>query len=537
MLPFTLLGIAGILGWGALVSKAWTEKAAVRPSADLSIVQGIIVVALLRLLTSSAGWVHSSLSVSIAGSALLVLLRPTLHFPNFRTQRAAACAYLFVVIFTLVMTASVYSYPIAPGDSTYVWTYRAKSFTCEPIFQSDLMRERFWTWAHPEYPILQPMLHSFFFALHKSFRDDMVLIWQALLVLGTMMLIQRKVGEKATPWSGALLALATLFLFHKYMRGEVELTVGMFTAVTAIAVIVNSQKLLPIGMLGMAMTKNEAAVSALIGIGCIALALPKFRNRNLGLSALLVVLAIAFTQLLPSFHETYPHFIFSAQAWREGFDRLSTILPGMAVVPFGFPMYYFALQVVAVLILYRLRIGAMGWSMLAWLFVLQLAFVAIYMITPWGKDLHRITYSRLYVQSLAPVFLATGYLLIQHGVRTRQITCALWVIAMINPMILNRWREGEIPRPRAATLGRLLPGAIPHMDARVPAKSAAVKGKVALLGDRDIFEVYLLNYFLYPRKFYAQAPDVVFGTWRPMANWTEIPQQYRDTFDVLIGPN
>lgn len=527
MVPFTALGLAGIVGWGAVLC-CFSDKSQ-KPTLELSFVQGMLAVVLLRVVSSSFGWVDSSVAIGVAGLLLTAYFRPRFHFnlPN-----GPLCLLLVgLTLLSLLLVAS----PIDTGDAALIWGYHGKVFTCEPIWNSDLLRERYWTWSHPEYPLLIPFLHSYFFALHDSFRDDWVLIWQAAFMFAVSLILFRTlVRAKTEPWSSAVLVLSLLFFFHRRaFGGDAELVSGLFAALVAASLVSNSFPLFSTAIIGLSLSKNEATIFALLGLGLSWVFFHELRRRQTKYLAAAVFAILIFGALLPSHHEQYARRLLSPAAWSAGLAGISEILSGMLHVLGDFPWYYFVLQIVVVAaFLPRVR---EFWFAMAWFAAFQVVVFAIYLVSPWGPGLYKISYFRLLLQSFPPLFLISGWVLLNRGKVCLRASVALLVIASLNPMILHLAKQPTLVIPQTDRVAARISGDIWVWDQTFPVPTRTHTPKIAVLRHQEVRQVMVRNYFLYPRKIYAQAPDLVFGTWRPSTFWTELPERYRLQFDSSLG--
>jgi hypothetical protein len=547
------LGLLAIAGWGMSV-EALLRRRTSGPSLAHAFVEGTVVVSTLRLAFSLIGVANASWPIALAGIALLPVatIRAGLRLPD-RRELAWAAA---IAILVLPACAYLVSAPATFSDLTAIWGLHAKALTCEPLLRSHYVTEPVWAGTHPDYPLYLPFLHSFFFTLQDSFRDDWVKVWQAATWLATLVAVRRSLSSALGPLRAlaAVVALAAVTAIAPERAGLrdgfVELHVVCFTALIAASLYSGDRARLPLYLFGLATTKHEALAIAAAFLALHAfseLARSGSRREELrkelayALPSLALILAwLLVLRQLPSRHENYPARLLDGAAWARGFSTRAIILAGWRATvlqwpwPLAFGLAPIAAAAAAVAIGRgrEVRIARASLVCLATFAAGLIAFFASYLVTPWGPNLFQNTLDRLFSQAFPlAVIGVVGATSIFEGVARRWAgwaTLAVFVLGYALPAasrertylkhVALRGQRGEWgmgaylanPQWRAALF----------IDAHTqPAASGATLG----------MEYYFTwNYLLYPRLVYPQSKEVIAGTWRPWPRWNtpqEVPWQ------------
>ena len=478
------------------------------------------------------------------------------------------------------------SAPIGFSDTTSIWAYHSKELSCFPLFNAPFVREKVWTGTHPEYPLFLPFLHAYFFSLGDSFRDDWVKSWQsvsfACAVIAAYSKVRTALASRLTAFAILMpfLALASGF----FTDGRVELNSAIFVWMASIALIQpetgDGEKAAGTGfsadlgrfsiyLAGFLFCKNECFVGSLLLAGSAGLM--SFANFNAtaqnnfvqswlqkakSCAFLLpwlgaVSLWIVVMRFLPSLHEQYPKRLISFDAWKNGIPNISYIIHGclsemkariFRPIFFAFPLFL-AFLVFGFLLQRRLRENLTAKTaglLLFWGISMLGVFLAVYIVSPFGKDLYAMTFVRLFSE-LFPA-ISVGMVLV------------FW--------LLSRKRNPDLPiAPRlwSRTLGVILQcgwilyfGVSVKRDSigflreyrhlvrenktEISAYHADAEWKTAFEFDRELppasrgaflhpkGEYYTLNYLLFPRLLYPAAPNIIAGTTVPWPVWNS-PQE------------
>jgi len=497
------LGVAAISGWGALVERALPRR---EFSLAHAFLQGTVVIALLRLLLSLAGWCNPSWPLALAGAALLplALWRAPLARPSWLAVAAVAAG--------VPLALRQLSAGIGFGDLTAIWSLHAKALTCECALQRRFALEPCWAGTHPDYPLYLPFLHSFLFTLNASFRDDWVKLWQSLAWLAALAATARSMGRdsavKGAAAVGALLAAAAAE--HgalPFAEAFVEVNSAIFAALVACALLDGEPARLPLYLFGLAFTKHEGLVVAAIFVLLLAL------THRRAAAATLVLLAPWLYALahLPARHENYPARLIDPSAWSAGLHDAPQILAGCAARLAQLPWsLVIAAALVATVAAVKANRGAFTCLLAFWLACA--AFFATLVVSPWGPTLYQMTLERMFLHAYPLAAFAAiavtprpGKLVLAAAAAAACIAYGLRMRAELRP-----WQGADFYR-RTEGWARAL-----RIDARVP---PAARG--AVLNDSWYFH---LEYTLYPRIVYPTPPEQLAGTWRPWRPWSSVPQ-------------
>ncbi len=567
----TASGLAGILGWG--LAFEWIARERLRGASVLhAFVEGTVIVALLRLLFSYAGFCNPSVGIAAAGIAIgayaawRLARSRALQAPS----RREGLVLVALAGICLPLAARIAAYPMPFGDLTAIWTYHAKALTCECLLSSHYATEACWTGTHPNYPLYLSYLHSYFFTLTGSFRDDWVKAWQsALFVVATVLVFERLRASRGSALLAAAGAsgVAALFAVRPLMEGSVEGHVVIFAALVAICAIEGDRGRLPLYLFGLLFSKHEGIAIALLFVVVEGLAALARSGAGGRLSALRAAWGYAGPWLLlsapwlfalfviPDHHENYARRLLSPDAWRSGVPKLPVVWDALSGEllrwPWSFGFAVALLAAVAGVALLRRPEGARDAGVVAALRCLAVAalmlpvYFAVYVVSPWDARLYEFTVTRLMVQ-IAP-FAALGAAVVAHalaragsGAGRGAAHAALGMIVAVNAWSLCVTSVRELDelasRARSRTLGL-------HAYRSVPAWANALRldetlppaGRGALLGRRDYFTP---NYVLYPRLLYPAEPHRIVGTHAPWTPWRRRSEvdlvRYR--LDYVVGP-
>lgn len=545
-----VLGLVGIFGWGAAIERLLAPRAEGASLAH-AFLQGTVVVALLLFGGTLAGlpvasWLASG--VAWLGVAMAVALLPGLM----RRRRPAGTSALPVWVMAPVVVAAAIgaldlaSRPMVPGDLTAIWAFHAKALTCEALFDSRYVLEPVWAGTHPDYPLFLPLLDAFFFALADSFRDDWVKVWRAVaflvMTISVVRSVARVTGRRAPPAlvGAALIAFVTLPQ-TTMLDGIVDLNVMAFSALAAAAVLEGQSVRLPLYLFALVFTKHEGMVQAFSLVGLLGLtALVAERRRGLAASALtlrwvapwllLTAVWLAVLGRLPSLHENYPARILSLDAWREGLAAAPVVLRGYVEV-LSHQVFAMTLGLgaagLALVALRRREFAAVQRPavLLAAFFGMLVVFFLIYLVSPFGPELYKITLARLFSQVAPLALLAFAALPLATSARSRRTQGVLLAagVAVFGVYAAQKSGKRAFERAEAVRTGRFGLDAYRAdpawqqafaVDAIVP---PGARG--ALLGEERYFE---WTFRLYPRLLYPAPPETLAGTWRPWVPWTVV---------------
>lgn len=497
------LGLAAILGYGALVERALPRRTFSLAHAFL---QGTVVVALLRLLLSLAGWCNPSWPLAWLGAALLplALWRAPLARPSWLAMAAVAAG--------VPLALRQLSAGMEFGDLTAIWSLHAKALTCECALTRRFAIEPCWAATHGDYPLYLPFLHSFFFTLNASFRDDWVKLWQSLAWLAALAAVARSMGRESRARGaaavGALLAAAAAeHGWLPFAEGFVELSSVIFASLVACALLDDEPARLPLYLFGLAFTKHEGLMVAALFVLLLA-----WSHRRAA-AATLVLLAPWLYALshLPSRHENYPARLLDASAWAAGLHAAPQILAGCAgrLVQLPWSMVSIA-ALLATAAAVRQNRAALNCLLAFWLGCA--AFLATLLVSPWGPTLYQMTVERMFLH----VYPLAAFAVI--AVTPRPGKLALAAAAAASLVAYGVRMRGELRPFQGADFYRRTDGwaRALRVDGLVP---PAARG--AVLNDTWYFH---LEYMLYPRVVYPAPPEQLAGTWRPWRPWSEVPR-------------
>ncbi len=566
-----ILGVCGILGWGLCVEVA-LRRFFGRFSVAHAFLNGVAIVSLLLLTGTISGFCHEAGLVAFTGVAagavsLWALRRAnpnrvTAATPAPDVSLSARSRWLGLLMLVIGLPLSLRLVAVAMplgSDLTAIWAFHGKVLACECLFDSHYVKEPVWAGTHPDYPLLAPLLYSYFFRLTGSFRDDWVKIWESIAWLATLSIVfgdmRRATGRDlyACAANVALLGLIPLVAGpNQNMDGHVDLIVLLFSAVITSSLFAGDFARLPIFLFGLLFTKNEGMMLGLAFIGLHTLfVLASFRAgplrqrlrqlRYIGPAILLGAVWIAVFVHLPQRHENYPSRLLDPQAWTRGLTMWPAIWRGWRDMLTG--SQWLATLLVAPPILaaclWRLRdpdpairrSASLALLSLSWFTVVMAAFFCIYLVTPWGSDLYQVTLGRILAPAFPPlafaVLVGASIIAPRRLSRTTSviIACALaaccfgWGASFVDSMKATKRELDQMSSKGTMGAGYYLRDPswafARSVDAHVaPAASGA------LIGTENYF---ISNYALYPRRLYPASPETLAGTWREWHPWLAVP--------------
>jgi hypothetical protein len=385
-------------------------------------------------------------------------------------------------------------------------------------------------------------MHSFFFSLGDSFRDDRVKIWQSVSLFcasgAGYFALKRELRSHFFAFSGVVLLVS---LYTGFMNtGPVELGLSLFVWMIALCFLArdaSGELRISIYLLGLLFTKNEGLVGS--AVFSFLFALPAL-GRSMKLRPLAPYLIVggvwvAIMSRLPSNHERYPSHIVSVRAWAAGLPNVSHILDGWLEVMLGARQWRpllvaFPLVLALVLASGNLRslpAGAVAGRLAAWVSMMLVIFLSIYTVSPWGPDLYKVTFGRLVAQ-MFPALVVAGVALLSllaqsfgrrgriAGVGIQLALLAFYGASIKNDSVgafgayLSDFREGKTGT-NAFFYDPAWKRAL-ELDARIP---TAARGAI-LRSEHDYFSI---NYLLFPRLLYPAPKETVAGTSAPWEDW------------------
>ena len=227
--------------------------------------------------------------------------------------------------------------------SDSVWTYHAKALTCESLFTAKFTNEKFWSGTHPEYPLLMPFLHSYFFSLMNSFRDDWIKIWQVGLIISFFRICYREILEltKKEIFSVAAFVIVLTWIVSQTIDARVEMNTLIFVSLASLCLLSCQFYRLPLYLFALVFSKNEGLPLVLLFIGLHGIFLLLKRNVRdiryvlpLGIGIIMWVLV---QSQLPSHHEQYPSQLTSIESWKNGSENFPLILKNVGIVMSDWP--------------------------------------------------------------------------------------------------------------------------------------------------------------------------------------------------------
>jgi hypothetical protein len=546
LLSKSVFGIVGIIGWGALYEKLLTR----RPTQNFRILaqfsQGIVLVSILMLVGSLTGFCNVVKPVAIIGFLLALLILGSFLWRNHSKIQLTQNTFIFFLLFLIALPIAfaVMSEPLPFGDATAIWGYHAKALSCECLFRAHYTQENFWTGTHPEYPVLVPFLYSYFFSITESFRDDWAKIWLFFLLIEiTLFSFEVLFKKSQSRWIALTGSIVLLTIFKSQaIDGRVEFATSAFATLLALNFLTGDFSRLPLYFFALAFTKNEGLASSFIFLSILT-AVGLFKKKS---NQAFRILAIAGVSLffigiilnqLPSNHEQYPSHLLSWHAWKQGIANLPIILNGA-----GRRLIYWPWALIFVFgTLSLLYYGVPFWAkrqrkpdlnddyviLLTWPWVMLFIFLCIYIVTPWGPELHKVTFDRLLFQIFPPALF--GLLGILANLKRESKTPLLAIISKCLLLILflgyaiplgeqtqlflvdyyNRVKNDQVGLNAYLKHGYWKRGL--KLDPLLP-----IASRGAILNEHTYFDI---NYMLYPRLIYSLDPNQVAGTSRPWKEW------------------
>ncbi len=530
-------GLLSIWGWGlAAESVVCYPK---RFSFAHAFLQGLVVVALLRAIGSVMGFCNNSGGLAIGGLILagFFLFRRHREIPPAIKSLCGMFPRALWALFgvsVVIATARQILFPSVSGDTIAIWAYHAKALTCECIYAADYVQEPIWGGTHSEYPLLYPFLHSYLFSLTGSFRDDWARSWMAASILPFTLICLRSFCSRAPAISHTVIFLFALFGFflHADLEGTVEFPLVLFALLVLFAAWDGDTHRMPLYLLGLAFTKNEGLVAAAVWIPLYALTLRKQKRsiRPLLHAAAGIAVIALFLLSLPSRNEQYTSVLLAPSSWHSRFADIRLIVSGWIQYFFlkePWNYLYIPAVLLAPLLIRLNPMYRLGWL---WTGVMIGIYTVVYVASPCGPDLYKVTIHRIMLPFfLVILFTSLGGTFVElPGNRWKRAASVGYVYLAL---VLSINFVGEIRRNalrfqqrwNGNQLGANYYLQEPNwkqarsVDAQFPAGA-----RVALLGS-DGFNFFRLNYLLYPRKFYASAPDQPVQTWRPWKPWSQKP--------------
>lgn len=547
----SVYGLFGVIGWGVIYEKLLSRQSGSIFGRSNLYSQGLIIVSILMLLGSLTGFCNLVRPIAFSGSIFSMLFlglhfwKNPLRFKLNRTHLLLAILWVMALLGAFALMAE----PLPFGDATAIWGYHAKALTCECLFRAHYTHEKIWTGTHPEYPVLVPFLYSYFFSITDSFRDDWAKIWQAILLIEVSLYSFQVLSKKTqSPWIGLIGSVILLALFKTQASdGRVEFASISFSALIALLFLEEKYTHLPLFIFALAFTKNEGLASSIIFLSLLAVSLllkkrEKPSIRFFILNGVVIGFIALLLSRLPSNHEQYPSHLLSWNAWKQGFANLPVIFSGA-----GKRLLYWPWALIFVFgSLSFIRFGLPYWLkrksqpvffkptfvgdyivLITWPLIMLVIFFCIYIVTPWGPDLYKVTFDRLLSQIFSPLLLGVLGIfgLFQEKLKQTRlkflIRCILMIFFLGYAVPLGKQTRlfliGYFERFDKEELG--LNAYLKHgfwkralqLDALLPTASRG-----AILNEHAYFDI---NYMLYPRLIYPQDPNQVAGTSKPWQEW------------------
>lgn len=556
-------GNLGILGWGLSFESLFRSKL---KSSSLShaFLEGTVLVSFILLALSLLGLVSVAWPVAIFGITLGLIskffaIRSTDQAGSYSPDRSTwDCKLAFLL--TLPAAFCLVVKPLAIGDTSAIWGYHAKVLSCFPLFKSNFVLENVWTGTHPEYPLFLSFMHSFFFRLSDSFRDDWMKLWQGISLLAAVNAayfdIRKRLQLKLHAFTAVVLVLCVLT--RDFLQGPVELHSAIFIWLALVALLSNDRWRMSIYLGGFLFCKNEGVVGSLLFIFLVlAFFLSQLKIKKPTFEALeprnifylfpffiMAGLWIAVAIFLPSLHEQYPKHLLSLVDWKTGMSHVHEIVVGCIRSiylnrDYRFLLFTIPLLAIGTFLSRRLRKDDNFESIalpLIWGFGMSGLFLAIYIVSPWGPTLYTITLQRL-ITEVYPAFVmslvvATAAVMQVDNQTLKRLAYFFQILTLAYFGITFKNNSlGLVNKLYAQYRGHEL-GLIGYQtrpewsqalrwDRTLP---AAARG--ALLNLKDFY--FTPNYMLFPRVLYPTDPSVIAGTYRDWSAWTnreEVPAQ------------
>lgn len=463
-----LCGLLGIWGWGLGFEFLFRNR--VRGwSFWHAFLEGTVITSFLMLLLSVLGsvlgfwqtaWPVTLLGITVGLVSLFFQWRG--KWQKKKHPRRSILEAATVLIITLPTAFFILMSPFWLGDTSSIWGFHAKVLTCFPLFGSSFVQEKVWAGTHPEYPLFLSFLHSLFFALADSFRDDWIKVWQSVSlicgVLAGFFSLKRVFKSSLPAFSGVFIYLVAGG--HGIVKSSVELNSSLFVWLFALSLVSNDRWRMSLYLLGFLFCKNEGVAGSILFVGLL-LAYSFFQKKPLtqtgsftqarSLTSNPLVDSKSFTHpksssdpkelthskglaylknitylgpwavgaafwiwimtLLPSNHEQYPSHLLSLDAWKNGIPRIPYILEKCFQVlrpnrDWRFMMLLLPLMGIGLLSRPIRKSTDYEGALLpvSWATLMLGVFLCIYIVSPWGPDLYSITFFRLFIQ----IFPAMG---------------------------------------------------------------------------------------------------------------------------------
>jgi hypothetical protein len=464
-------------------------------------------------------------------------------------------------VITLPTALYYVSVPLGFGDTAAIWGYHAKVLSCHSIFSSNFAHEKVWTGTHPNYPLFLSFMHALFFSLADSFRDDWIKIWQSVSLLCAVFIgytsVKKVLKRKLEGFSAITLFMA--IACSLFSDGRVELNSALFVWLVGLALLTEDFWRISIYLLGFEFCKNEGLAGSLIFVLCLIAynhhskkSLKNLRYLTPWVVGTLIWLIVL--SRLPSHHEQYPSRLLDSTSWIAGFKEFPQILKGCArmmwedrvdrLIFFTLPILSFVLfkinpgpktkrspALMNELSEWR-RLKSISILLLSWGFLMLGIFMAIYIISPWGPLLYKITFDRLFAQVYPALALS---LVVCLSLFTRfdsdfakkfgvilQIALIMYYGVNVKNNSVGRMRDYALKLSRnevGLNAYRLDPwwAYANRLDQKLPPASRG-----ALLNPKIVY--FFPNYLLYPRVLYPTHPDVVAGTQNEFKKWEKVEQ-------------
>lgn len=516
-----LAGVVGVTGYGLVYEHLCSWKSERDISLAHAFIEGTVLVSGILLVSSLLRLAHPARLLCILGIlffAATLLVGAVKHGWSWFRLEDRVVLKLLLAVFTLPLAIFFLGHATGTWDTFAIWAFHGKALTCYPLFQSPLHQNVF-AGTNADYPVFFGLMHSFFFKLSNSFRDDAVKIWQSATVVA-LIVATYDTALKAglSRFRSTALCFCVLYLLMRCIwEPTVEFSCYVFALLAGLSLYAKDWPRFCLYTFGLAFTKNEGLVSAaaLIFISSIAfLRRPAGERLRVLTPLILIVPWILVLVQFPKGQMNYPSRAVSAEAWSEGLANIGVIIRGCWTIVAS-KHWWIVLLSPVLLICFGWRRKETIWLHL-WAVCMMGVFLMIYVVSPfWGATLYEVTLTRLLTQLIPPVIVAS-FLDLDLLSRARApwlsrsatvvvvvafLGCGLLTLRGMGRLtigVISKYREDGTILSREYDRGPFWKRAL-EID-----KSIAPASKGALLDEKWYFHI---AYALFPRLLYPGSPS------------------------------
>src|ERR1035437_2498390 len=113
---------------------------------------------------------------------------------------------LFLILLNIVYAFSgAYFYPLASIDAVGIWLLKAKFFYLSHEFPLALLKNPYFMYSHPHYPVLLPFIFSVFYSILGAVKEPIIVLIYPLTFIAVLFILYKLLRECGI---GKILSLA-----------------------------------------------------------------------------------------------------------------------------------------------------------------------------------------------------------------------------------------------------------------------------------------------------------------------------------------